>query len=446
MKVKLKVEAQWLELERKSMSRMKRDFETWESQTLQKAKDAKDLCSLREVFYQMGDRWEWDQATGAWLSDGEPLDAIGLILKMPGLLLNKERFVVYGVMAYSKGFTNQFDHLGDKERIIIERDIETGAMVGWSTSGHGAMDLVPTDLSMFSSVDEVLTNCFLVAQPGDHALRLEIPQQMRNRHSLGFIVQRLWEIAGGNRKYSIREIDVLNSYDMEERLDFRFHRYSKAVIDLERVWEELRSGTWEKTKEVVIDRIPDHIEDRNAITIRMIEGLLNVLWFKPPAAGISAIRHAYDELESEPTPTEMQRSLIPYLGELAYSLNDILEKAKYLKWKSVMEKKSFGQSDIFQGLDLSSLEKEAFAVALDDILREHTLAYVGYPERATMQNKLMRAILGMSVLPLRLLSSFKATLTGLIPTFSKEKSTPSEANDESIELRTESVDPESSND
>ncbi|MHA2186886.1 MAG: hypothetical protein ACW99V_01465 [Candidatus Thorarchaeota archaeon] len=446
MKVKLKVEARWLDLERKSMFRIKRDFETWESQTLQKAKDAKDLRSLREVFYQMGDRWEWDQATGAWLSDGEPLDAIGLILKMPGLGPNKERFVVYGVMAYSKGFTNHFDHLGDKERIIIERDIETGAMVGWSTSGHGAMDLIPTDLSMFSSIDEVLTNCILVAQPGDHALRLEIPPQLRNRSSLGLIFHRLWEIAGGNKEFYIREIDVLNSHDIEERLDFRFHRYSKAVLDLEKAWEEYKSSALEKAKEVVIDRIPDYIEDRNKSTLRMIEGLLNVLWFKPPAKGISAIRSAYDELESEPTPTEMQRSLIPYLGELAYSLNDILEKAKYLKWKSVMEKKSFGQSDVFQGLNLSSLEKEAFAVALDDILKEHTLAYVGYPERATMKNKMMRTILGMSVLPLRLLSSFKTTFLGHIPTFSKERSKASEAKDESVEKEDESVEPESSND
>jgi hypothetical protein len=446
VKVKLKVDLQWLELERKSMSKMKRDFESWESQTLQKAKEAKDLRSLREVFYQMGDHWEWDQATGAWLSDGDPLDAIGLILKMPGLRPNKERFVVYGVMAYSKGFTNKFDHLGDKERIIIERDIETGAMVGWSTTGHGAMDIVPTDLSMFSSVDEVLANCFLVAQPGDHALRLEIPQQMRNRHSLGFILQRLWEIAGGNKEYSIREIDVLNSSDMEERLDFRFHRYSKAVIDLERAWEEFRSGTLEKAKEVVIDRIPDHIEDRNATTLRMIEGLLNVLWFKPPTEGISSIRRAYDEVESEPTPTEIQRLLIPYLGELAYSLNDILEKAKYLKWKSVIEKKSFGKSDIFQDFNLSNLEKETFAVALDSILREHTLAYVGYPERASMKNKLMRVVFGMSILPLRLLSSFKAALIRLIPTISKEKSKSSEANDGSVEKEAESIEPENSND
>ncbi|MHA1943322.1 MAG: hypothetical protein ACW96M_02895, partial [Candidatus Thorarchaeota archaeon] len=70
MKVKLKIETQWLELERKSMSKMKQDYEAWERQTLQKAKDAQDLRGLREVFYQLGDRWEFDQATGAWLGSG----------------------------------------------------------------------------------------------------------------------------------------------------------------------------------------------------------------------------------------------------------------------------------------------------------------------------------------------------------------------------------------
>ena len=55
MKVKLKIETQWLELERKSMSKMKIDYEAWERETLQKAKDAHDLRGLREVFYQLGD-------------------------------------------------------------------------------------------------------------------------------------------------------------------------------------------------------------------------------------------------------------------------------------------------------------------------------------------------------------------------------------------------------
>ena len=206
MKVKLKIETQWLELERKSMSKMKKDYEDWERETLKKAKDAKDLRSLREVFYQMGDRWEFDQATGAWLSDGEPLDAVGLILKMPGLEPNKERFVLYAVMAYSKGFTQQFDHLGDKERIIVERDTKSGKLAVWSTTGHGAMDLYPADLSAFDTLEKALESSHLVAQPGDHALRLETP------HATGWldaIAKRLWEIAGGNKQFSARIAHIL---------------------------------------------------------------------------------------------------------------------------------------------------------------------------------------------------------------------------------------------
>ncbi|MHA2223063.1 MAG: hypothetical protein ACXAAO_13550, partial [Candidatus Thorarchaeota archaeon] len=166
MKVKLKIETQWLELERKSMSKMKMDYEAWEQETLKKAKDAQDLRGLREVFYQLGDRWEFDQATGAWLGSGEPLDTVGLILKMPGLELNRERYVLYAVMAYSKGLTQKFDHLGDKERIIVERDTETGRMSVWSTTGHGAMDILPSDLSSFKTLESALETCTLVAQPG----------------------------------------------------------------------------------------------------------------------------------------------------------------------------------------------------------------------------------------------------------------------------------------
>ncbi|MHA1937696.1 MAG: hypothetical protein ACW97O_05745, partial [Candidatus Thorarchaeota archaeon] len=93
---------------------------------------------------------------------------------------------------------------------------------------------------------------------------------------------------------------------------------------------------------------------------------------------------------------------------------DIIEKAKYLKWKSVIEKKQFRESDVFRGLELSGLAKEAMAVALDDILKAHTLAYIGYPERATIRNKIMRVLFGIAILPVRLFLSFKEWLRRLI--------------------------------
>jgi hypothetical protein len=393
------------------MSKMKRDYEDWERETLKKAKDAQDLRGLREVFYELGDRWEFDQATGAWLSRGEPLDTVGLILKMPGLEPAKERFVLYAVMAYSKGFTHTFDHLGDKERIIVEHDKETGKLSVWSTTGHGAMDLYPTDLTTFKTIENALKSSYLVAQPGDHALRVETP------HSTGFIdfiTKRLWEIAGGNTEFSVKEIDVLTARDIEESLDFKFNRYATSVVELDRIWRKLSGGAVEKAKEKVLDKIPDHIEERDKKTLRKVEGLLHLLWFHPPTQQMVVIGKLHDELASEPTPTEIQKILVPYLGELAYSLTDITEKAKYLKWKSVLERKEFRESDVFKGLDLNAMAKEAFIVALEDILKEHTLAYIGYPERATMKDKVLRVLLSSLILPMRLGSSFKAWFTRIL--------------------------------
>ena len=407
MKVKLKIETQWLELERKSMARMLRAYEQWEQETLKKAQEAMDLRSLREVFYQLGDHWEFDQATGAWLSEGKPLDAVGLVLKMPGLEPTKERYVLYAVMAYSKGFTQQFDHLGDKERVIVEHDTKTGHLSAWSTAGHGAMDIFPTDLSSFSSLDEALKSCFLVASPGDHALRIESPE------SLGFfasLTKRLWDIAGGATTFNVRSIDVLTSIDIEKSLDFKFHRYAKAVVKLDKIWRDLSGTSVNKAMEKVFDRIPDHIEEKDRKTLRLIEGLLHELWFSPPVEQFRAIEMVHNELAHEPTPTEVQKVLVPYISELAYALTDITEKAKYLKWKSVIEKKDFSSSDVFKGLDLSQLAKEALVVALEDILREHPLAYIGYPEKATMKDKAVRVLLSTMILPARLGSSFKQNL------------------------------------
>ncbi|MGD9381683.1 MAG: hypothetical protein PVI03_04490, partial [Candidatus Thorarchaeota archaeon] len=380
MKVKLKIETQWLDLERKSMMKMQEKYKSWEKETLKKARDAKDLRGLREVFYELGDRWEWDQTTGAWLEGGEPLDTVGLVMRMPGLQENKERYIVYAVMAYSKGLTSKFDHLGDKERVIIERDVESGHIACWSTTGHGAVDIVPIDLTSYSTVENALAKCFVVAQPGDHALRLEDPE---SKGFLPKLAKRLWEIAGGDTQYAVRKIEVLSYKDVEEHLNFRFHRYANAVIELERIWLNLKGTTAERAKEMVLDEIPKHIEEREKATLRAIEGLLHILWFKTPIDQLSPVRRTYEEISSEPTPTKLQLEIRPYLGELLYSLSDIIETSKYLKWKSVIEKKEFRESDVFRGLELSGLAKEAVAVALDDILREHPLAYIGYPERAT---------------------------------------------------------------
>jgi hypothetical protein len=407
MKVKLKIESQWLQLERKSMSKLKAEFEAWEKETLRKAREAKDLRDLREVFYELGDGWEWDQATGSWLSEGEPLDAVGLVLRMPSIDPDKMRFVVYTVLAYSKGLTNKFDHLGDKERVIIEIDKKREEIRGWSTSAHGVMDLFPIDLSQYSSLIEVLHECYLVAQPGDHALRIENP---KTRGLLPNLAARLWKIAGGGLSFTIKEIDILGVTDIEDALDFRFARYAKAVVDLEVLWIELTGSAFSKAKEVVVDRVPDHIEQRDKHYLRRIEGLLHLLWFKPPIKQLAPARRLYEELSSEPTPTDCQRQLIPSLGELVYSLNDIIEKAKYLKWKSVIEKREFRESDAFRNLELTPFAKEAMAVALDDILREHTLSYIGYPERATMRTMMIRSIAGIVILPYRLLLSFKEWL------------------------------------
>jgi len=435
MKVRFKVDNQWLKVERSSMKKMKRDYDSWAESTLKKAKDAQDLRALREVFYQLGDRWEWDQATGAWLSSGDPMDAVAFILRLPGLQPNKERYIVYAVMAYSKGFTDQFDHLGDKERIIIEHDLDNNTMLCWSTTGHGAMDLVPTDLSSYEGLEDALQSNFLVAQPGDHALRIEVPPSGNLASKL---LQYLWAVAGGNKSYTIKGIEIISASDIEESLDFKFHRYAQAVIDLERLWNELKGGTVSKALEAVVDQIPAHIEDRNKKILRRIEGLLHVLWFKPPKMQLDLIRQVYDELQTEPTPTEVQSKLLPPLGELSYSLNDVMEKAQYLKWKSVIDQKRFSESDVFQGLSLSRMAKEAFAVALDDILREHTLSYIGYPERGTVMDKALRIVFGIVVLPARLISAFmgsaKNTLTMLIGRF-RSQETSSEfdpASDETV--------------
>ncbi|NHJ13833.1 MAG: hypothetical protein EAX95_09150 [Candidatus Thorarchaeota archaeon] len=431
MKVKLKIESQWLELERRSMSKLQEDYEAWEKDTLEKAKQARDLRDLREIFYKLGEGWEWDQTAGAWLAQGSPLDAVGFVLRMPGLNPRKVRFTVYTVLAYSKGFTQKFDHLGDKERVIIEVDQVSGNILGWSTAGHGSMDLFPVDLSQFSDFSEVLKTCYLVAQPGDHALRLDNPAV---KGFLPRLAASLWTIAGGGLSFTSKDIEVLGIAEIEEALDFRFSAYAKAVVNLERLWKELAGGPLAKAKEVVVDKIPNHIENKNKRLLRKVEGLLYCLWFVPPAKQLRHARKVLDEFDSDPTPTEFQRTLIPHLSELVNSLTEIIERAKYLKWKSVIEQKEYSDSDFFKDLNITPFAKEALAAALDDILREHALSHIGYPEKATARAKITRTLIGVFILPYRLIMSFKEWLKSKVTRIAGWKQVPKLADSSNQEI------------
>ncbi len=432
MKIRMKVDALWLELERKYMRKLLEQYRQWESQTLEKVRQARDLRTLREFFYELGERWEWDQVTGDWLAHGEPLDAVAFMLRVPSLHPDRDRYVLYAVMAYSKGVTDQFDHLGDKERVILERDTRTGKLYVWSTTGHGAVDLFPADLTPLGSIDEVLRQCHLIAQPGDHALRLVPPLSDKRFWSLH---QRLWDIASGTTSFTWKTIDVLTPDEIEERMDFKFYRFAKAVIDLENAWRELQMTVSERVREVAADEIPDAVERRNRRTLRRVEGLLHVLWFQPPVRGLLPARLLYEELRNDDDLTNVEKNILPRLGELVYALNDVIEKAKYLKWKSVVEAQGQVESSIFDGLDISPLAREAVVVALDDILKEHTLAYVAYPERDTMVGKAMRISFGVLVLPLRILSAFLTVVSRrarqILSRFRSSPESPSDSTEES---------------
>ncbi len=401
MKVRMKVDKQWLDLEKRSLDKMRADYQRWESKTLQKAKEAKDLRGLREVFYQMGERWEWNQTTGSWLSGSTPVDAVGLVLRMPGLDDHKERYVVYTIMAYSKGMTRQFDHLGDKERVIVERDLRNGRIRGWSTTGHGELDILPTDLTPYGSLEGVLSSCALVVQPGDHALRIELPRESKSYWTLAQIV---WSIANGFRSFQTKNIDVLDS--IEESFDFRLSRYVSAVMELERTWSNLRGSMAAHAREALVDRIRAQIEQKDRHALRETEGLLHILWFRPPALQLRHVERMHARLAAQAEPTETERILLVAVGELLSSLRDVVERAKYIKWRSVMDRESFGKSGAFAGVELSGFAAEAFAAALDDILREHSLSYIGYPERTTARQKTTRVLFGLLVLPARLVSEF----------------------------------------
>ncbi len=395
MRVRFKVNKYWLVKELEYLKKAAVKYKQWEQEVLQKAKEASDLRGLRKVLYEMGERWEWKTSTGEWLLERKPFDNVCIAFKVPSPIEGSQRFIVYVIMAFSKGATEKFDHLGDKERIIIEQD-KDGEIKVWSTIGHGAVDLKPTRIRTFNDVKDLIENSYLVAEPGDHALRLDTIESIDSGRFLDY--EMIWKLIIHGRDYETFQRRCITPEDIED-LKFDLNSYVSSVLKLDKLVNDLKRKVKSKSAK------------------KLLRQLWYIMWHIPPAKQEDLYFQIIRKINKNSELMELAPELVERIKESIKLVVDLIERAEFIKWESVLKPKAFWKKNAIKKLSESSkFAIEAFATALEDIITEHSLYYIGYPEKATSKHRIMQILMGTAGIGMRILYAFSLSISSKIYT------------------------------
>ena len=141
MKIQVKIRKGEVPLEENLQKKMTKEYDSWKEGILDKARNLKDLKELRKLMYSLGEDFEWTESTGRWLTKAKPYEIICINIRVPGLEPQTERYSLYGILAFSKAIIKAYDHLGDLERVILEK--RKGHFYAWSEVGHGYTEKWP---------------------------------------------------------------------------------------------------------------------------------------------------------------------------------------------------------------------------------------------------------------------------------------------------------------
>jgi len=296
-------------------------------------------------------------------------------------------------MAFSKGATEKFDHLGDKERVIIEKSRD-GVLKVWSTIGHGAVDLKPARIRSFHDLGELLEHSYLVAEPGDHALRLDTIESVDSGRIVDY--EMIWKLIIHGRDYEILEKNCITPEDIED-LNFNLHDYLSAVLELDKL----------------IQNVMNQIKSKKSK--KLLRQLWYIMWHIPPAKQDDYYFQMIRKIKLDSELMAIAPDLIPQIQKTVKLVVDVVERAEFIKWQSVLKPEAFWKKSAIKKLSNSSeFASEAFAVALDDILTEHSLYYIGYPEKATSKERLIQIFMGTAGIGMRILYAFALSLSSKI--------------------------------
>ncbi|MHA1383724.1 MAG: hypothetical protein ACTSR3_08230 [Candidatus Helarchaeota archaeon] len=354
-----------------------------------------DLTELRKLLNTLGDDFEWEETTSRWLKNSKPYDFVCVNMRMAGLDLKKERYSFWGIMSFSKAPVQTFDHLGDLERVVFEKD-EDNNFHALSTIVHGVLDQLWEKIGKYEDIDHVLSdpNIQFMFEPGDHSIYVDKPK-LRVR-TLGFYIPDNFFIIRKLLAYQeaiLINIPCITHQHLEETLSINLYEYTKLIVEL----DTLIHMQW-KSK-TFLKRVKGFFKELWAkIRFKPVEKtyedyllhLYNVLWRVPISSQAKYLRILGRLFQEGYENRKILINFEPMISKIIFALDEMNQQIQFLTWQSFSNSKKFRKR--FEKTDISGLGKvaaESIPVAIDKIFTK-CLDDICYPEKGTARYKIQR--------------------------------------------------------
>jgi len=367
-----------------------------------KKRDALGLLKMmssdieKRSFYILASEWAKDRKS--------VLERIGFILNLPGLVNEEERYSVYVMLSYSKGFTvasEKAHHPGDLERVIVLGYPASGNKKIYyclNTTAHGYPSIFPIKLGEKASLSDALKVYCFNFKPGDHALILvrkdkilrfkeirekliKVLERFGLKKLLTFTLNTIKEASsylGFTLEQDIQKFYLIEYDEIKGKLKIDLDGFLSAVIYLDRKINEIK-------RKVNNERVK-----------RALRELSNIIWRSP----ICAISYEAD-IFLKKYGDFLSNDIAEEIRKMQLYLDSAIKRVHDLKRESLLEPESYLEKHGIETLsNLSLMAKATIPLGLEALLNKPLYDW-GYPEKAPLKDKIGRILFAFSDVPYR---------------------------------------------
>ncbi len=375
----------------------------------------RDIKGIFKYFTKEVDKKAYYLLSTEWMKQEKSLvEKIGFTLRLPGLKEREERYTIYILMAYSKGFViapSSAHHPGDLERVII-LTYPSGkgkrAYYYLNTAAHGYPVLFKELLGVHDSLEKALENCSFYFKPGDHAVglmknkELKTYENLKNRVSsllskstmmknLSQATKSLFKKAGTEKE--TREpytFYLISPEEIKENLDIDFEGYLERVLYIDSILPELRRKSTDSKQRSIISKLE------------------KILWRTPIVNVDDEIKSLYKKVAA----TKLFNSeALQKMREIQLYANEIEKKVQDLRKESFYDAEGYlDDKSIKKFSELSLIGKLTIPLGLEMLLKKSLYDW-GYPEKDTSFGKVERVFFSVSDIFYRAFQKITITLS-----------------------------------
>ncbi|NVM52783.1 MAG: hypothetical protein HWN66_03700 [Candidatus Helarchaeota archaeon] len=388
MRVRVKIRKGELILEEDLQKKMTDQYQGWKEGILNKARNVKDLKELRKIMYSLGEDFDWIESTGRWLTDAKTYEIICVNIRVPGLEILKngkraERYTLYGILAFSKAMIESYDHLGDLERVIVEK--RDGHFYAWSTVGHGYVEIWPEYFPNTNSLQEFYDKVHVMFERGDHSLVLDYPKPtfamlhkwfknwFKLPHWMKKIRDSFFDHAVG-ADFKVDEVPVITHDDLENKLDIDWNGFAAAVIELDELIQIAykRLSFFQKIKKIFRKKNDPYY---------YLDCLQTVIWNIAPKYQEKYLRGIRKLLKEAYEQERIDIDFWEPITKVLTKVSELIDQTDFIQWQSFLDPKRYSKKIGIRKIEgLSNVAIETVATGLGKILLK-SLDDIAYPEK-----------------------------------------------------------------